>query len=229
MRQCAQVSLIGISNDTKFKDYLDPRAFSSLSEEEIIFPPYNALELIDILMERADKAFYPGVLKEGVIQKIAAIAAREHGDARRALDLLRVSAEITERQGLSSITINIITEAKNHIEKDACLEVISTLPQQSKIVIAAIYQLELIDRKEITSGGIYERYCDICATLFVDTLSTRRISDLINELDTLGIVEANIVSKGRYGRTKRVKTSVPKKIILDSFKNEDPQFRNLFY
>lgn len=224
----AQVSLIGISNDTKFKDYLDPRAYSSLSEEELIFPPYNAIELIDILLQRADKALYPGVIEDGVIQKIAAIAAREHGDARRALDLLRVSAEIAERHGNNKIILNYINDAKNHIEKNTCLEILSTLPQQSKIVIAAIYQLENI-RKEITSGNIYEKYSDLCAQLFIDKLSTRRVSDFINELDVLGIIEANIVSKGRYGRTKRVKITVPKKTIIDSFSKEQPEFRNFFF
>jgi len=89
----AQISLIGISNSLTFMDNLDPRVRSSLGEEEIIFPPYNALQLRDILTERANEAFSVDVLGEGVIAKCAAYAAREHGDARRALDLLRVAGE----------------------------------------------------------------------------------------------------------------------------------------
>ena len=169
------------------------------------------------------------MVEDGVIQKIAAIAAREHGDARRALDLLRVSAEISERHGNNKITLNYINDAKNHIEKNTCLEILSTLPQQSKVVIAAIYQLEILAYKEITSGNIYEKYSELCTHLFIDQLSTRRVSDFINELDVLGIIEANIVSKGRYGRTKKVKITVPKKTILDSFSKEQEDFRNLFF
>ncbi len=216
-----QVAIIGISNDTKFKDYLDPRAYSSLSEEEIIFSPYNAIELIDILNERTNAALHDNVLEEGVIQKIAAIAAREHGDARRALDLLRVSAELAEREGYRIITGKLVTEAKNHIEKNTVQEVISTLPQQSKLVITAIYRLEEIDKvDEITSGMIYDLYSDLCDKIKFDKVSARRISDYINELDVLGILEANVVSKGRYGRTKKVRFCIPKSIVFDLLRKD---------
>jgi len=94
----SKVSMIGISNDLSFKDFLDPRVLSSLSEEELVFPPYNAPQLCDILLQRAEMAFLEGVLEEGVIPLCAALAAQEHGDARRALDLLRVSGEIADRE-----------------------------------------------------------------------------------------------------------------------------------
>src|SRR5690606_6057339 len=87
----SKVSMIGISNDLSFKDFLDPRVLSSLSEEELVFPPYNALQLCDILQQRADGAFVTEALDDGVIPLCAALAAQEHGDARRALDLLRIS------------------------------------------------------------------------------------------------------------------------------------------
>ena len=75
----AQISIIGISNDLLFTDRLDPRVKSSLSEEEIVFPPYNALQIQDILKERSEKAFKSDCLEYGLIQKCAAYAAREHG------------------------------------------------------------------------------------------------------------------------------------------------------
>ena len=101
----AQISLVGISNNLKFLDSIDPRVKSSLSEEEILFPPYNAIQLQDILRRRAEEAFKPGVVGEGVIEKCAAYAAREHGDARRAIDLLRVSGELAEREGKQKICL----------------------------------------------------------------------------------------------------------------------------
>lgn len=223
----AQVSIIGISNDTKFKDYLDARVYSSLSEEEIVFTPYNATELIDILQERSEKALHPQVMMEGVVQKIAAIAAREHGDARRALDLLRVAAELAERQGLDKVCLRVVDEAKNHIERNTAQEVIRTLPLQSKVVMAAIYQLEKLDRSDVTSGLIYEVYCELCQTFHVDKLSARRVGDYINELDVLGIVEAKLVSKGRYGRTKRVNFALPKSLVREVLA-EDSYLDGLF-
>jgi ORC complex protein Cdc6/Orc1 len=98
------ISLIGITNDVRFIETLDPRVKSSLSEEELVFPPYNAEELEDILKQRAKFAIYEEAINDDVIRLCAALAARDHGDARRALDLLRVAGEIAEREGKDKIT-----------------------------------------------------------------------------------------------------------------------------
>src|SRR6056297_2057993 len=95
--QNSRVSIMGISNDLKFTDFLDPRVKSSLGEEEIVFPPYDANQVRDILQHRSDVAFKGAALTDDVIPLCAAFAAQEHGDARRALDLLRTAGELAER------------------------------------------------------------------------------------------------------------------------------------
>ena len=93
----SKISIIGISNDLRFKELLDPRVLSSLSEEEVVFRPYSAPELTDILLSRAKISFIDDVLLSGTLNLTAALAAAEHGDARRAVDLLRVAGELAER------------------------------------------------------------------------------------------------------------------------------------
>ncbi|MGQ0534614.1 MAG: ORC1-type DNA replication protein, partial [Methanobacteriota archaeon] len=137
-----RVSIIGISNDLKFTEFLDPRVKSSLGEEEIIFPPYDAEQLKDILDQRAKQAFRPGVLEASVIPLCAALAAQEHGDARRALDLLRVSAEIADRESSRVIGEKHVRKAQNKIELDRVTEVVRTLPTQSKLVLLSIIQAQ---------------------------------------------------------------------------------------
>src|SRR3989344_2334118 len=159
----AQISLIGISNSLTFMDSLDPRVRSSLGEEEIIFPPYNALQLQDILNERAERAFSKGTLEEGVIAKCAAYAAREHGDARRALDLLRVAGELAEREGSKTVTLMHIDEANNKIERDKMLDIISGEPRQFQLVLKAIIELDKKkDTEGIFTGDVYNAYQDLC-------------------------------------------------------------------
>ncbi|OYT40046.1 MAG: cell division control protein Cdc6, partial [Desulfurococcales archaeon ex4484_58] len=113
----ARVVLIGITNDINFVESLDPRIRSSLGEEEIVFPPYNAEQLYDILKQRAEKAFQPGAIDHDVISYCAALAAREHGDARRALDLLRVAGEIAEREGVDRVMISHVKKAVVELEE----------------------------------------------------------------------------------------------------------------
>ena len=111
----AQISIVGISNDLTFLESVDARVRSSLSEEEVIFPPYNAVQLKEILKKRADEVFKPNVVNEGVVEKCAAYAARSHGDARRALDLLRVAGELSEREGSKKILLAHIDAANEKI------------------------------------------------------------------------------------------------------------------
>ena len=205
----SRVSIMGISNDLKFTDFLDPRVKSSLGEEEIVFPPYDANQLRDILRHRADVAFKADVLSDDVIPLCAAFAAQEHGDARRALDLLRTAGELAEREGADIVLEKHVRQAQEKIELDRVVEVVRTLPTQSKLVLFSIITLEDNGVRNINTGEVYNVYKQLCGKIDADVLTQRRVTDLISELDMLGIVNAVVVSKGRYGRTKEISLSVP--------------------
>lgn len=200
----SKVSTIGISNDLSFKDFLDPRVLSSLSEEELVFPPYNAPQLCDILQQRAEIAFLDGVLEEGVIPLCAALAAQEHGDARRALDLLRVSGEIADREESEKVGEKHVKQAQAKIETDSMVECIATLPTQSKIVLYSMLLLDHMGQNIFTSGEVSRIYQEIAPVMDLDILTHRRITDLISELNMLGVINTRVVSRGRYGRTKEM-------------------------
>ena len=208
----SKISLIGITNNLSFIETLDPRIKSSLGEEELIFPPYNALQLQDILSGRACMAFLPGTIEPGVIEKCAALAAQEHGDARRALDLLRVSGEIAERNADEKVTVKHVDIAQDKIDIDRVVEIVKTQPRQSQAILFSI--LELAEKnKEIQSGDVFDSYQEICKKHGLKILTTRRASDLIAELDLFGIINTKIISKGRYGRTRIITLSLTTSII----------------
>jgi cell division control protein 6 len=144
-----------------------------------------------------------------VIPLCAAFAAQEHGDARRALDLLRTAGELAERDDTNHVEEGHVRQAQEKIEIDRVVEVVRTLPQQSKLVLFAIILLERQDVKTINTGEVYNVYKQLCEEIDADVLTQRRVTDLISELDMLGIVSAVVVSKGRYGRTKEISLSVP--------------------
>ena len=208
-----ELSIIGITNDLLFMDNVDPRVKSSLSEEELVFAPYNALQIQDILRERSKLAFRTDVIQEGVIEKCAAYAAREHGDARRALELLRVAAELSERRGDSKILIKDIDDAEEKIEKDKVLDIVHTQPKQFQLTLLAI--LDLCDKavSPLFTGDVYEIYKDFCSVVKLKPLTQRRVSDIIAELDMLGIINAKVISKGRYGRTKEIRMAIPQSTV----------------
>ncbi|OIO42083.1 cell division control protein Cdc6 [Candidatus Pacearchaeota archaeon CG1_02_32_21] len=210
----SQISIVGISNNLTFLDGLDPRVRSSLSEEELVFPPYNALQLKDILTERSKRAFKEGVLDEGVIAKCAAFAAREHGDARRALDLLRIAGELAERNNQKRITLKDIDLANEKIEKDKILDIVKTEPKQFQLVLIAIMSLEeRVKLEDIFTGDVYNQYQLFCERTKSDVLTQRRVSDILNEFDTMGIINSSVISKGRQGRTRKIKLSIQKQLL----------------
>jgi len=222
----ARVSLIGITNNTTFIDNLDPRVKSSLGEEEIVFAPYNAEQLQDILEQRAEKAFKPGVLDEEVVPLCAALAAREHGDARRALDLLRVAGEIAEREGADRVTKRHVMAARVEIERDRVSEVIRTLPLHGKIVLASIAMVTRGGKFTATTGEVYDKYRAITGILGIEEVTFRRVSGIIAELDMLGIIRAKTISRGRHGKTRIIELAADPEAIAGVLL-EDPNFEVL--
>ena len=208
------ISLIGISNSLTFKDKLDPRVRSSLSEEEMVFNPYTIEQLKDILTDRCKLAFTEHAIPIAAINLCAAMAGRETGDARKAIDLLRVAAEIAEREGSSTVNELHIRLAQQKIDRDTNYEILKNSTTHTKILILAI-----INSKNGNTGEIYDAYSCLCVRLEQEPLTQRRITQIISELDLLGLVTTNIVNLGRYGRSQRIKLVVPLVTIREALKD----------
>ena len=139
-----------------------------------------------------------------MIPLCAALAAQEHGDARRALDLLRISGELAERESADEVGERHVKMAQAKIETDSMIECISTLPTQSKVVLYSMILLEQLGQMIFTSGEVCRVYQEVATALDLDVLTNRRITDLISELNMLGVINTRVVSRGRYGRTKEM-------------------------
>jgi cell division control protein 6 len=209
------ISLIGISNSLTFKDKLDPRVRSSLSEEEMVFNPYKVEQLQKILIDRARVAFNDGAIDGAAINLCAAMAGKENGDARKAIDLLRVDAEIAEREKVDKVEEKHIRLAQEKIEKDTNFEILKNSTTHTKIIIMAIMKSKIGN-----TGEVYEIYSSLCRHTEQEPLTQRRITQIISELDQLGLVISNIMSQGRYGRSQRIKITVPVLTIKEALKDD---------
>lgn len=220
--QCSEVCLVGVTNDLTVMDNIDARVKSSLNEEELVFVPYNANQIRDILQDRAHLAFREGVLDTEVIPRCAAYMAREHGDVRRALELLKYAGEIAEREGSAYIVPMHIDKADKKSEKNRIIDIIKSQPKQFQLVTYSIIKTSMKSKPNLvtkkttqtieptTTGAVFDYYNKLSKDLRLQSLTLRRISDIIVELDVLGIVNVKIVSKGRYGRTRYISIGLPK-------------------
>jgi len=216
------LTVIGISNDLKFKEGLDPRVLSSLGEEEMVFPPYTTDELRAILRTRAKVAFRPGVITEDGLNLCAALAGSEHGDARRAVDLLRISGEIAERDGKHHIDQECVKTASERVESNRVEDALRSLPIQNKVIL-------LVSAKfpdGTNTGDLYLAYENLTKKVGMEPLTQRRVSGIVAELDLLGLLDAAVVSRGRRGRTKRIKLTINTD-TLSQVLGEDTQLLSL--
>ena len=213
------LSIVGISNDLQFKEELGARVLSRLSEEEAVFPPYSALELNTILQERAKLAFDQTCYSEAAVNLCAALSGSEHGDARRAVDLLRIAGEVAEREGASLLEEKHVRIALQKIDQDRISQALKSLPLHAKLVLISAVQQS--SQEKTSSGTIYDLYSTLCSKSGVEPLTTRRISGLITELDTLGLLTATLVNYGRYGRTKKITAQVSQEVLKQAFQNDE--------
>ena len=207
----SKIAIIGISNDVKFTSWLDPRVKSRLGEESLAFAPYNAPQIEDILYNRSKIAFRENIVEPLVLSYCSSKAAQEHGDVRKALDLLRISAELAERENREIVTAKYVNLAQNVMESDQVKNIISTLPIQNKATFASIIANQgTRERGQQTTGEVYETYSHICNVFKLEQLTQRRIGNLISELDMQGLINAKIVSLGRQGRTRYINLAIDK-------------------
>ena len=209
------LTLIGVSNDLTFKERLDPRVISTLSEEEIIFTNYNLPQIREILDARIEVAFDQGVISDAALNLCSAMAGRESGDARRALDLLRVAAEIAERSQVPTVTEDHIRMASEKIEENKEVVALRSYPLHEKLLILAIMK-----SSEISTGEVYSTYKNLCKDIRQKELTQRRVTQMLSEIEMSGIISGRIVHQGTHGNTKKFRITVSPDMVKSTFKDE---------
>ncbi|MDE0831967.1 MAG: orc1/cdc6 family replication initiation protein [Nitrosopumilus sp.] len=209
------LTMVGISNDLTFKEKLDPRVISSLGEEEIVFTNYNAEQIKKILEERITESFIENTVEGPALNLCAALAGGEHGDARRAIDLLRVAGELAERQQSDKVTVEHVREASLKIEENKEEASLKSYPLHEKIVLLAIMKAN-----GSSTGEIYSSYKNLCKAVGKDELTQRRVTQMLSEIELSGIISGRLIHQGIHGRTKKYKLTVSSEMIKKSFKDE---------
>ncbi|MBX0297708.1 Cdc6/Cdc18 family protein [Haloarcula nitratireducens] len=199
----AKIGIIGISNNFSFRDNLSPKVKSSLCEEELQFPAYDAQELIEILQQRATVAFHEDVIDEGVIELCAAYGAKDAGDARQSLDLLMKTGDLARDQDTDVITDDLVRQAREALERGRIREGISGLTQHGHLVLYALLTLEQQGQTPVRSRDVRPRYTKFAEQIGVDPLVPRRMRDHLGELSMLGIITSVERNEGRRGGTYR--------------------------
>lgn len=210
------LTLVGISNNLTFKDHLDPRVISTLGEEEVVFTSYTIGQLRSIIQERIRMAFDRDVVYDSTLNLCAAYAGREHGDARRAIDLIRVAGEIAERDQSTSVQPDHIEEALKKIEEDKETAALKSYPLHEKLLILGVMRTD-----GSTTGSIYNVYKEMCRKIQQKELSYRRITQMLSEIEMSGLISSRLVHQGVHGNTKKFKLTISQSIVKETLYLDD--------
>jgi cell division control protein 6 len=201
-----------LTNRLDWEKTLDPRILSFLKKTDIIFEPYDALDLLEILKLRAEKALRKNKVAPAALKKVAAYASRETGDARKAVELLAKAVKVAEETS-GRLREKEVDIAEHRLEIDKSAELINALATQQRIALKACYSLFKKGTPKVTTGQAYDVYQNICSKLGYQPLTQRRFSDMISFLDLYGLINARVVSMGRYGKTREIMSSLPDQVI----------------
>ncbi|WP_265112541.1 Cdc6/Cdc18 family protein [Halosolutus halophilus] len=196
---------------------LDSRVESAMSDEHVFFPPYDATDLEAVLAPRLERAFRDGALPADVQQYGIREAARRWGDARKALTLFRQAGETATERGLDRVTRECIDANLETTEREATIEKLLALPANHFVVLTAITGR---DRGGEIKQPVTTR--EIHALLQTDAypaalrLGERTIQTVVTDLETMGLVETWLESRGRDGRAKQIETPFDPQWVRDA-------------
>ncbi len=208
----ATLFYIFLTNRLEWEKTIDPRILSVLKKTDLIFEPYDALDLVEILRLRVEKALNGEKVNPGAIRKIAAYASRETGDARKAVELLVKAVKVAEESS-GYLGEQEVDQADGMLEIDKTEELIKALAPQQRLALAACYHGLNAQQGKLTTGHAYHFYREVCLREGTRALTQRRFSDMVSFLDLYGLVSARVTSQGRYGKTRQLSPALPEKIV----------------
>ena len=208
-------SIVAISNNALQEYDLDDRVKSRMGSTDVSFSPYSKDDVYGILEDRAKKAFKKKISPD-VLQYCSSISSSDHGDARRALDLLRKAGEICD----GTISTADIDSALLLLQKDRASEIVSSAPYHMRCVVGAIVSLAILGEYSWSAtSDIYKKYTNIVSQDHTP-LKYRRVSDLLVELENSGMLVSRAYSCGRNGYGKEYKLKVDPSLLGPSVGDE---------
>lgn len=195
---------------------LDSRVKSAMSDESVFFSPYDGQTLAALLAPRLAEAFEDGSLPENVREYGITQAADRWGDARKALTLFRHAGERANERGGSTVTESDIDDRLNTTDREATIEKLKTLPQNHVSVLLGITGWEERGTGEIKQPVSTTEIIEMLNERVGLELGERAVRQIVTDLETMGLVETWVDSRGRDGRVKQHETTFDPRWVHDT-------------
>jgi cell division control protein 6 len=230
-------SVIGISNDRRFKSELSPRIKDALYEAEIDFPPYTREQLKAILYRRAAQGLqdtsivYEGdesvgiqsnIISDVVIDTCAKHAERERGSARQAIDLLGQAATNAHDERASQVTVKHVKEAQREVNKNYIKNMLNDHTTDDLLTLCGLLYLEARDETPAGTNEIHTYYRTYATSVGETPLVQRRMRDRLQDLKLTGVISMEKTAGGRPGGERwESELSIPMDETIEILLNDE--------
>lgn len=212
---------IGISNNFGFEDTLDSRVKSSMNFKEVIFSAYDAEQIKQILCDRVKLAFYPGAISPETIDLCASISAQVHGDARKAIDLLRAAAIYAEENGFSVVLPEHVDKAFDGVEGDKYEQITSKFALHDKIVLLSILKNINQNKPQTNTAEVRKLYEVLCKEMDKTAMKRATVANIIGNFETMNLIKVVGVKMGRGAVGRIFELNVPSAKALEQILYQD--------
>ncbi|GAA0448849.1 DNA replication protein Orc8 [Halococcus dombrowskii] len=230
-------SVIGISNDRRFKSNLSPRIKDALYDTEVDFVPYTREDLRTILYRRAAKGLNDteviyedgetaglrsSVISESVIEACAESAERERGSARQAIDLLGQAATIAHDERDDEVSISHVKNAQQEVNKNYIKNMLNDHTSDDLLALCGVLYLESRAKTPARTNQIHEHYTTYAESVGDIPLVQRRMRDRLQDLSLTGVINmVKVVGGQRGGARWEVELAIPLDETVDILLNDD--------
>jgi len=203
------ISVILISNNVHLLDLLEAPVRSSLNVRTLALGSYSALELNEILDERADRGLRDGVCPGDMIRYVAARTAQFNSDARFAIRLLRNAAcdvEESHRKVIMKESVDRAFRAtKTEIERD----MLARLGTSQLLVLLAVSRAAArLHASLLTVRAVYQdTYRSLCEEYCRKPLVYSQFLSIIRGLQSYDLVNNFLERRPAGGFIRRVEVN----------------------
>jgi len=187
-----RTGIFAILSDIEFRPMLDKNVNTVFIPQEIVFNPYTLEEIRNILQERADIGFYPGVLSDEILDHIS-YQAFSAGDLRVGIDLLRIAGNLAEADASKKITEKHLWGAVNNIGSVNLKYTLETLSEDEKRLLDSIV---FMNDGNLGTGKLFKFYRN------ERCVSYATFARILDKLEFLRLIDTKFTGNGVKGNSR---------------------------
>ena len=188
-----KTSIFAILSDLEFKYAFDKNVNTVFIPQEITFPPYSYSEVEDILRDRVNAGFYPGVLNDDILEQIA-MYTFDNGDLRTGINLLRSCGNIAEADASREIKQEHFDQAVDSLVSVNVSQILSSLTNIENSLLKLIIE----SKPNITAGELGELFRE------KEKVSYSSYARTLDKLEFLRLIDTKYTGSGARGNSREV-------------------------